>query len=175
MSNKFKLMALMALMLSLIAFMSGNLNARELKIAVVDIKAIKAQLPQMREIQIKVAKEFEEQMSMMRKLQSDAKYNYDKLQREGATLNKKQQDELKKTILSQQRELEERGAPLRKTMTSRGAELQNELMAAVLAKVEVVATKGGYDFTFHKNTIAFTPHSHVDITKEVLEALKATL
>jgi outer membrane protein len=150
--------------------MFGNAQAKDFKIAVVDVQAVAQLLPEMAAIQKKVSDEFKEQIEAITKLQSDAKYNYDKLQREGATLSTSQQDELKKTILEQQKELEAKSKPLQQQMQRRGAEEQNKILAKVEQAIEEEAKNGGYDLVLHKASLAFVVNGEQsDISAKVAE------
>ena len=97
----------------------GNASAKDQKIAIVDVQAIAAQMPQMATIQETVQAEFKNQVEELQKLQADAKYNYDKLQREGATMSDAQKEELRTTIMGQQKTLEEKSKPLQQAMQRR--------------------------------------------------------
>ncbi|MFT4925867.1 MAG: outer membrane protein [Phenylobacterium sp.] len=153
--------------------MLGNAQAKDQKIAIVDVQAVAQQLPEMAAIQQRVRDEFKDQVEAITKLQADAKYNYDKLQREGATLSTAQQDELKQTILGQQQELEAKSKPLQQQMQRRGAEEQNKVLAKVQQAIEAEAKSGGYDIVLHKASIAFmTAGEKSDISLKVADRVK---
>lgn len=152
----------------LIGMTISELSATGLKIAMVDIQAVTAQLPQMAAIVQRVEDEFREQIEVVKKLQADAKFNYDKLQREGATLSDLQAEQLKRALTEQQESLASKSTPLQTEMVRRGAELQNEILAKVEQVIEEVSNDGGYDFVFHKSSLVYTPHKHVDISQQVI-------
>jgi outer membrane protein len=156
----------------LAVFSSASTEAKDLKIGVVDVQAVAQKLPQMADIQYKVREEFKEQVGAITKLQSDAKYNYDKLQREGATMSVSQTDELKKTILAQQQELESKAKPLQQQMKRRGAEEQNKVLALVDAAIKVEAKNNGYNIILHKESVAYSDSPLNDISDKVVERVK---
>ncbi len=151
----------------------GNAVAKDQKIGIVDVQAVAKQLPQMAAIQQTVEAEFKNQVEALKKLQADAKYNYDKLQREGETMSAAQQDELKQTILGQQKTLEEKGKPLQTAMQRRGAEEQNKIFALVQQAIEKIAKDGNYDVILHKTSVAFIADSAGnDISQKVADKVK---
>ncbi|MFT5162705.1 MAG: outer membrane protein [Alteromonadaceae bacterium] len=153
--------------------MLGNASAKDQKVGLVDFQFIAQQLPQMAAIDQKVRGEFKEQIEAIDKLRSDAKYNYDKLQREGATLSTDQQAELKKTIVEQQRNLEAQGKPLQQQMQRRSAEEQNKIVALIEQAIKQIAKDDGYDMVLHKNSVAFlTDDDNADISAKVAERVK---
>lgn len=153
----------------------GNAAAKDQKIGVVDVQAIAEKLPQMKTIQQTVRDEFKEQIEAITKLQADAKYNYDKLQREGATLSTAQQDELKKTILGQQKELESKSKPLQQQIQRRNAEEQNKVLAKIQTAIDAVSKSGGYDVILHKGTVAFMVNEKKsDISDKVADRVKSS-
>lgn len=153
----------------------GNASAKDQKIGIVDVQAVAKQLPQMAAIQQTVEAEFKNQMEALQKLQADAKYNYDKLQREGETMSDAQKEELRKTILTQQQTLKEKGEPLQQAMQRRGAEEQNKIFALVQQAIEQIAKDGNYDLILHKGSWAYVSNSSTaDISKKVADKVKAS-
>jgi outer membrane protein len=151
----------------------GNAVANDQKIGIVDVQAVAKQLPQMAAIQQTVEAEFKNQVEALKKLQADAKYNYDKLQREGETMSAAQQDELKQTILGQQKTLEEKGKPLQTAMQRRGGEEQNKVFALVQQAIEQIAKDGNYDVILHKTSVAFVADAASnDISQKVADKVK---
>jgi outer membrane protein len=151
----------------------GNASAKDQKIAIVDVQAIAAQMPQMATIQETVQAEFKNQVEVLQKLQADAKYNYDKLQREGATMSDAQKEELRTTIMGQQKTLEEKSKPLQQAMQRRGQEEQNKVMALVAQAIDKVAKDGNYDFVLRRESLAYASEADKkDISAKVLEQAK---
>ncbi len=153
----------LSIVLTLLATLSSaNITAKELKIGVVDVQGIAAQLPQMANVQQGVRDEFKIEIEEITKLQADAKYNYDKLQREGATLSTEAADELKKTILAQQSELENKAKPLQQRMQTRGAEKQSEILTLIQSAINEEAKSGGYSLILYKASIAYSDDNAKD-------------
>lgn len=151
----------------------GNAQANDHKVAIVDVQAVAQQLPRMAAIQQMVRDEFKDQIEAIDKLREDAEYNYKKLQKEGATLSTAQQDELKKTIVDQQKELESKGKPLQAQMQRRGAEEQNKVAALIQQAIEAEAKSGGYDMVLHKSSVLYMANeSKADISTKIVERVK---
>jgi outer membrane protein len=151
---------------------STNALAKDLKIGVVDVQSIVQQLPQMATIRSTIENEFRAQVESLQALQSDAKYNYDKLQREGATMSTAQQDELKNTILGQQKKLEETSKPLQQAMERRGQEEQTKVFNSVGVAIEAIAKNKGYNLILHRTAIAYIDADMTDISAQVVARVK---
>ena len=155
--------------------MLGNASAADVKMGIVDVQAVMQQMPEMATLQATIEAEFKNQMEELTKLRADAKYNYDKLQREGATMSDAQKEELRKTILGQQQTLEEKGKPLQAAMQRRGQEEQNKILARIYKALDKVSKDGNYDFVLHRNTIAYAVDADKkDISALVLDEAKKT-
>lgn len=153
----------------------GNANGKVSKIGLVDIQGIMQQMPEMATLQATVEGEFKNQMEELTKLREDAKYNYDKLTREGATMSQEQQDELRQTILTMQKTLEEKGKPLQAAMQRRGQEEQNKLLSRIYKALEKVSKDGDYDLILHRSGVAFALDAEkIDISDQVLAQVKKT-
>jgi len=151
----------------------GNPAVADHKMATVDIEAIAQRLPEVATIHHTIQSEFKDQINAITKMQADAKYKYDKLQREGATLSTAQQDALKKAILAQQKEVESRSKPLQEQMKRRGTEERNKILAKVQKAIAAVAINGGYDVVLHKASVAFMANGEsTDISGKVAEHIK---
>ena len=88
-------------------------------------------------------------------------------------MSEDQQDELKKTIIEQQKTLEEKGKPLQAAMQRRGAEEQNKIFALVQQSIEKIAKDGNYDVILHKTSVAFVAKStSADISQKVADIVK---
>lgn len=155
--------------------MIGNVAAKDVKVGIVDFQGVLQQMPEMATLQATVEAEFKNQVEELTKLRADAKYNYDKLQREGATMSDAQKEELRTTILKQQQTLEEKGKPLQAAMQRRGQEEQNKLLGRIYKALEKVAKDGSYDLVLHRSTVAYAVNSDKkDISTKVLEEAKKT-
>lgn len=140
------------------------------KIGFVNVQAVFAQLPQAKATQEAIKAEFAEQVAEVQKLQSDAKYNYDKLQREGATMSTEQQDELKKQILNIQKELEAKGKPLQANMQRRSVEERNKILGLIQQTVDAVAAEGKFQLILNSEAVAYAEiGTELDVSKKVLE------
>lgn len=154
--------------------MLGNASAQNLKIAYVDYQAVAQQLPQMAAIEQTVKAEFKERMEAIKKLEADYKFNMEKLKREQATMSTAEQDELKKSILAQRKDLEAKAAPLQQQMQRRAAEEQNKVMAKVQQAVEQISKDAGYDIILRRESIAFTSMADkLDISNKVADKVKS--
>ena len=83
-----------ALVLMAGLLMAGTVAAKEMKIGLVDVQAIVAQLPQTATIQGTLKTEFEGRIAEVQKLEKDIAFNQKKFKRDGATMNDQQKKAL---------------------------------------------------------------------------------
>ena len=96
-----------ALVLMAGLFMAGTAAAKEMKIGIVDVQAIVAQLPQTTTIQNTLKAEFEGRIAEVQKLEKDIAFNQEKLKRDGATMNDQQKKTLQGEMEKQMRSYEQ--------------------------------------------------------------------
>ncbi len=153
--------------------MLGNASAKETKIAYVDYQAVAQQLPQMAAIEQTISDEFKERVDAIKKIESDLKFNMEKLKREAATMSTTEQDKLKAEIMEQRKTYESNAGPLQQQMQRRASEEQNKVMAKVLQAVEQIAKDKGFDIVLRRETVAFAnADAKLDISDEVANKVK---
>lgn len=130
-----------ALVLMAGLFMAGTVAAKEMKIGLVDVQAIVAQLPQTTSIQNTLKAEFEGRIAEVQKLEKDIAFNQEKLKRDGATMNDQQKKTLQGEMEKQMRSYEQLARPLDEDYRKRQAEERNKLMGLVKTAIDAIAKK----------------------------------
>ncbi len=130
-----------ALVLMVGLFMAGTVAAKEMKIGLVDVQAIVAQLPQTTSIQNTLKAEFEGRIAEVQKLEKDIAFNQEKLKRDGATMNDQQKKTLQGEMEKQMRSYEQLARPLDEDYRKRQAEERNKLMGLVKTAIDAIAKK----------------------------------
>jgi outer membrane protein len=163
---------LIFIVLIFLGLTQADLSAKELKIGTVDIQAVLEKMPQ-REAKSRVIEDqIREQWNPANKILEEVKYNTQLLESKQATLSETQKNDLEKKIDSLRIAYEEIVAPIKTKMDRQVLEMNEELLAKIEQAVEWVTINEGYDFVFHRDALFFTPHSHVDITSNVLKKAK---
>ncbi|WP_199609288.1 OmpH family outer membrane protein [Flocculibacter collagenilyticus] len=148
--------------------LAGTAQAADQKIATVDVQSIFTQIPQAKDIQETIKNEFAEKFTEVSKLESDIKFNLEKLKRDGATMSNAQQEELKTKITNLQQEYQAKGKPLQDELQRRQVEERNRLLALIKQAIDAEAQNGKYDLVLHKNAVAFVK-GEADISSKIVD------
>ena len=125
--------------------LAGNVAAKEMKIAFVDVQAVAAQIPQSAAMQETIKNEFAQRIETVGKLEKDINFNIEKLRRDGPTMSEKQQEELKTALTTQRQQYEQLARPLDEEIRTRQAEERNKVLALIKAAIDVVAEREKFD------------------------------
>jgi len=151
--------------------MLGNASAKDLKIGIVNVNAIAAQMPEMATVEQRVMDEFKNQREELQKVQSDLRFNTEKFQREETTMSEDQKKELIAKVTELRKVLETKGKPLNTAMQKRGQEEQNKVLVKIQQAINELAKNGEYDLIFRSESLVFAKDGN-DISDKVLEAAK---
>lgn len=146
--------------------MAGTVAAKEMKIAVVDVQAVAAKIPQTTAMQETLKKEFSERIEAVGKLEKDIGFNIEKLRRDGPTMSEKQQEELKTTVTNQRKQYEELARPLDEEMRTRQAEERNKVLALIKTAIDVVAEREKIDLVLNSGAAVYAKPD-LDISEAV--------
>lgn len=135
-------------------------------IAVIDVQKVVSQLPQTLAMRETLNKEFSEARQELTKLKSDIEFNIEKFQRESITMSQEEQDALKLSIETMQREFQSKGQPLEKQLQKRTAEERNKILALVQQAVDAVAKEEKVDIVLQAQSVAYIVPEK-DITAKV--------
>ena len=153
--------------------LAGNVAAKEMKIAFVDVQAVAAQIPQSAAMQETIKNEFAQRIETVGKLEKDINFNIEKLRRDGPTMSEKQQDELKTALTSQRQQYEQLARPLDEEIRNRQAEERNKVLALIKAAIDVVAEREKFDMVLNSGAAVYAKPEY-DISEAVIaQASKA--
>ncbi len=145
-------------------------NAMAHKVAIVDMQAIYKNLPQMGQIEQKLATEFGERRQALEKLQGDIRFEMEHYQRESATMSAAQKTALEEKIKGMQKELATQGRPLEQAIKARQNEELQKLQGIITDAIQAEAKAGKFDEVKVKDvTLYFNPDKVVDLSTKIVE------
>lgn len=158
------------LALTLFAVSAMPVSAAELKIGIIDMRAIINNAPQAKEAMEKLKKEFKAREDKIVTAEKSLKEKAEKLQRNSAVMSDAEKSKLEKEVVSGQRELQHLQAEFREDAALRQQEEMKKIMDKVNTVVEDVAKKEKYDLIIHKDVVPFAVKT-VDVTDKVIKAI----
>ena len=147
--------------------LAGNVIAKEMKIAFVDVQAVAAKIPQATALQETIKKEFAQRIETVGKLEKDIGFNIEKLRRDGPTMSEKQQEELKTTVNNQRQQYEQLARPLDEEIRNRQTEERNKVLALIKAAIDVVAEREKFDMVLNSGAAVYAKPEY-DISEAVV-------
>lgn len=149
-------------------FFAGAVQAKEIKIAFVDVQTIAASIPQSQQVQETIRTEFAAKIAEVNKLENDIGFNIEKLRRDGPTMSEKQQQDLTATINSQREQYENLARPLDEQIRQRQAEERNRVLGLIKSAIDVVAEREKFDIVLNSNAAVFAKPQY-DISEKVIQ------
>ena len=147
--------------------MVGAVSAKEMKIAVVDYSAVMQQIPQAAKAEATINGLIGGKMEEAKKLDSDFKFNVEKLKRDGATMSADQKKELEADTMKIRDQLEGLVRQIDETRAKASNEERNKIIGLMNSAVEAIAAKEQYDIVLQKGATAFVKADY-DITSAVV-------
>jgi outer membrane protein len=144
-----------ALVLVAALFMAGNVAAKEMKIAFVDVQAVAAQIPQSATIQENIRSEFAAKIAEIGQLEKDISFNIEKLRRDGPTMSEKQKQELTDKVQQQREQYEATARPLDEQIRARQNEERNKVLAMIKTAIDVVADREKFDVVLNAGAAVY--------------------
>lgn len=156
--------------LALCAF-GGSSFADSAKIGVVDLQKIMQTSSQMKEIQLKLEKEFKPRRDKLVAVEASLKADMEKFKRDGAVMSAAQKKEMEKKIVSTQQQFERDGQQYQQELSTANNEAMEGLYAKVRTAITTVAKEGEYDLIVQKDAAPFSSET-LDVTEKVVKAIK---
>ena len=147
--------------------LAGNVMAKEMKIAFVDVQAVAAKIPQASAMQETIKNEFAQRIEAVGKLEKDINFSIEKLRRDGPTMSEAQQEELKATVNNQRQQYEQLARPLDEEIRTRQAEERNKVLALIKAAIDVVAEREKFDMVLNSGAAVYAKPEY-DISEAVV-------
>lgn len=145
-------------------FLSASVFAET--IAVVNMQLIANKIPQTSAMQQMLAKEFAGATAEIQKLESDIKFNQEKLQREEVTMSEEQKKELNTKLTDLYNTYQSKAKPLEQQIRNRQNEERNKILALVQQAISAVAAEEKIDVVLNAQSLAFAK-PELDISEKV--------
>ena len=157
---------------ALIMGLSSNLVAASNKMAIVDMRNIIANSPQVEMIEQKIRKEFKDKSDKLVALGESAQKLQEKLKREQATLTLTQNKEMTRELEDKQREYQVERQRLQQDITQRRKQEEMAYQAKIQKAIQEVAKAEKVDMVLEKAVFYVSPANVVDITEKVKAKIK---
>lgn len=168
-----KLSAILALCGALTAFQPAMVSAADnLRIAVIDMRAIVANSSQAKAVMDKLKQEFKVREDQIIAADKSLKEKSDKMQRNGAVMSEAEKAKLEKEIMTAQRDLQRMQTEFREDATMRQQEEMKKLVDKINKIVQDMAQKENYDLIVHADASSYFS-SKINITDKVVNLLKS--
>lgn len=150
--------------------LSTPVSAAEMKIGIVDMRAIVSSSPQAKAVGEKLKNEFKAREEKIVAIEKGFKEKSEKLQRNGAVMSEAEKVKLEKELITAQRDLQRLQNEFREDATLRQNEETKKLIDRVQAVIKDVANKEHYDLVLLSDAAPFA-NKQVDITDKVIKAI----
>lgn len=151
--------------------LAPQVEAAELKIGVVNIRALMAESPMMAELQKRLETEFGPQQRELQSQQSDLQSLNEKLQRDGETMSQSELQNMQRRIRDLERDLQRSRQQLMEDARIRQQEEVQSLQQALMQQVQRFGEREGYDLIL-ADGIAYASEA-VDVTDQILAEMKS--
>lgn len=157
-------------LLSLCLLAASSVEAKDLKIGVVDFAKIFQSSAEVKTIQTNLKKQFGSRQEQLSSRQKTLQEQITKLQKEGAVMKAAQKTELEQKIVKEKQELQRLSRDFQQDASLAENQAMQKYFEKVKSKVDDFAKKEGYDLILQKNSLPFSSAT-VDITEKVLKSL----
>ncbi len=146
--------------------------AADLKIAVVDMRAVIANSPQAKGVMDKLKQEFKNREDQIIAADKSLKEKSEKMQRNGAVMSEAEKSKLEKDIMAGQRDLQRMQTEFREDATMRQQEEMKKLVDKINKVVQDIAKKENYDLVVHAEAALYFT-TGINITDKISNAVKS--
>lgn len=151
-------------------FTASDLNAAELKIGVVNMRALMAEAPMTGDVQKRIQDEFAPQQRELEKQQNDLQSLQEKLQRDGETMSSGELQQLQRRMRDLERDLQRNRQQAMEDFRMRQNEELQGLQSQLLQQVQRFGDSQGYDLIL-VDGVAYASEA-VDVTEAVLAQMQ---
>jgi outer membrane protein len=163
--------ALAALLLCTVFADSASAARDGLKVGVVNVATLLQQAPQAQKMADQLQTEFAPRQRKLLNMQQDLQKKQDQYKRDAAVMGEEERANLEREIRDGQRDLQRAGDEFKQDLNDRRNEELSELQRSLLQEVQTYARSHNYDIVV-SDVLYYS--DAVDITKEVLDALKTS-
>lgn len=148
-----------------------NASAAEMKIGVVNLRALMAEAPMAEEVRSRLETEFAPQQRELQSQQSDLQSLNEKMQRDGETMSSSEMQSMQRRIRDLERDLQRSRQQLMEDARIRQQEEMQGLQQAMIQQVQRFGEREGFDLIL-VDGVAYASQA-VDVTKQVLAQMQA--
>lgn len=141
-----------------------------LRIGVVDIRAVIDNSPQMKAAADKLRTEFKPRQDKIIAAQNQLQKDQDKLKRDGTVMSQSDADALQAQITTESRDLQRMQEDYMQDLRSAQQTAMQNFLSSVDAVVQKMTAQNNYDLILRRDTVAFAS-PRVDITQQVIAAM----
>ncbi len=141
-----------------------------LKIAVVDMRMVIDNSPQMKAAADSLRKEFKPRQDKIVAAQQALQKDQDKLKRDGSVMSQSDSDALQAQIGTESRDLQRMQEDYMQDLRTAQQTAMQSFLTSVDAVVQKMTQKNGYDLILRRDTVAYAS-PRTDITQQVIAAL----
>lgn len=159
------------LAVSLLASQIAPCMAADLKVGVVDVRAVVSQSKETQAINEKLKKDFQSRENEIMALDKTLKEKSDKLQRNAAIMGEAERSKLERDIVADKRNLQRMQQEYREDGQIAQRQEMDKLFVKVKASIARVAKAEKFDLVLHNEAVPFSS-DQLDITQVVLKDLE---
>lgn len=151
--------------------LTGNANADELKLAVVDMQVVLQKAPQIAKINESLNKQFKGRQDKIIKAQHDFQEEAQNLEKNASVMKADDRASLEKKVMTDRNDVQTMVAAFQKDLSKKQSESLHGFSQQLDSVVSSLAAKTGIDLVIQKGSTLYAKND-LDITQQVLDALK---
>lgn len=153
-----------------VSVMAMPAQAAQMKVAVVDVRAVFEQLPQAREIGQTIEMEFQDRVERLRAMEQEMTEMQERLQRDEAIMSESELQQSAMALQERYQEYQQRREALSEQLNRRRNEERNRVLGQIQQVVNDIAEADGYDLVLEAGNLAFAKNS-LNITNRVVQRM----
>jgi len=161
---------LLVLSCVLFSFLVPSLQAKELKIGVLDFARVMEESPQAEKARESIMGEFAPREKELRKLGESIRSKEERFARDGAIMSASEREKLERDVVSEKREFKRKQDLFREDVSIKQNELIGTLQRKLIGSIKKYAEANGYDLLLAEGVVYAT--DSVNVTKDVLAHLR---
>ncbi len=155
--------------LLLLAMMATAINAKELKIGVLDFARVLEESPQADKARVAMEQEFAPREKDLIDVQNKVRGMEDRLTRDAAIMSDSERAKLERQIISEKRDFKRKQDEFREDINFKRNELVENLQRNLVDKIRIYADAKGFDLLLAEGVIY--AKDTLNVTEEVLQQL----
>lgn len=140
------------------------------KVGVIDVQEILKQAPQIKALEERLQKKFQERQKVLLELQAAWQKNGEKLERDAAVLSDTEKSELQTKMAKQQRDLSRLDQDLKQDYQLEQQKELAKFFPILKEKIDTLAEKQGFDLILQKEGVPYAK-PEIDVTQSIIDAL----